>query len=176
MAADDIESVEVINNPGAQFGNEGGGGPILNLVMRRNRKPGGFATVNANGGTAGRYNSAVNGSYNEGAWGFQGGVNVRHDGRNSTAEVSRDRLDPATGEFVHSSQSSTGAGLNDMFGLNGTVSYNLNPTDTLTASANYNGRTNDQRGNDHYINGATSMLARQRVPAHHRAQRRQQKL
>eukprot|EP01036_Dinobryon_divergens_P049147 gene49147-65874_t len=34
MAADDIESVEVINNPGAQFGNEGGGGPILNLVMR----------------------------------------------------------------------------------------------------------------------------------------------
>jgi outer membrane receptor protein involved in Fe transport len=159
MAADDIESVEVINNPGAQFGNEAGGGPILNLVMRRNRKPGGFTTVNANGGSAGRYNSAVNSTYNEGAWGFQGSANIRHDGRNSTAEVSRDRLDPATGEFVHSSQSSTGAGLNDMFGLNGTVSYNLNPTDTLTASANYNGRTNDQRGNDHYINGATSMLA-----------------
>jgi hypothetical protein len=73
MAADDIESVEVINNPGAQFGNEAGGGPILNLVMRRNRKPGGFTTVNANGGSAGRYNSAVNSSYNEGAWGFQGG-------------------------------------------------------------------------------------------------------
>ena len=87
MGADDIESVEVINNPGAQFGNEGGGGPILNLVMRRNRKPGGFGTVNANAGKDGRYNSAVNGSYNEGAWGFQGGLNVRHDGRDSTAEV-----------------------------------------------------------------------------------------
>jgi hypothetical protein len=60
MAADDIESIEVINNPGAQFGNEAGGGPILNLVMRRNRKPGGFTTVNGNAGTAGRYNSAVN--------------------------------------------------------------------------------------------------------------------
>jgi hypothetical protein len=46
-AADDIESIEVINNPGAQFGNEAGGGPILNLVMRRNRKPGGFTTVSA---------------------------------------------------------------------------------------------------------------------------------
>jgi hypothetical protein len=66
MAADDIESVEVINNPGAQFGNEAGGGPILNLVMRRNRKPGGFGTVNANAGIAGRYNSSVSGSYNEG--------------------------------------------------------------------------------------------------------------
>nr|WP_315393505.1 outer membrane beta-barrel family protein [uncultured Duganella sp.] len=156
MGADDIESVEVINNPGAQFGNEGGGGPILNLVMRRNRKPGGFATVNANAGKDGRYNSAVNGSYNEGPWGFQGGLNVRHDGRDSTAVVSRDRLDPATGQFVHSSQTSVGKGLNDMVGANGTVSYNLDQTDTLTASASYNGRTNDQRGVDHYVNGATS--------------------
>ena len=156
MGADDIESVEVINNPGAQFGNEGGGGPILNLVMRRNRKPGGFGTVNANAGKDGRYNSALNGSYNEGAWGFQGGLNVRHDGRDSTAEVSRDRLDPATGQFVHSSQSSVGKGLNDMVGANGTVSYNLNQTDTLTASASYNGRSNDQRGSDRYSNGATS--------------------
>lgn len=156
MNADDIESVEVINNPGAQFGNEAGGGPILNLVMRRNRKPGGFANVNANAGYAGRYNSAASGSYNEGPWGFQGGVNVRHDGRNSTAVVSRDRLDPATGAFVHSGQSSSGAGLNDMGGVNGTVSYNLDQNDTLTASANYMGRGNDQRGIDHYVNGATA--------------------
>lgn len=158
MAADDIESIEVINNPGAQFGNEAGGGPILNLVMRRNRKPGGFATVNGNGGTAGRYNSAVNGSYNEGPWGFQGSANVRHDGRNSTAEVTRDRLDPVTGAFVHSSQSSRGAGLNDMAGLNGTASYNLDSNDTLTASANFNSRGNDQRSSDHYLNGATSLI------------------
>ncbi len=159
MNADDIESVEVINNPGAQFGNEAGGGPILNLVMRRNRKPGGFANLNANGGYAGRYNSAASGSYNEGPWGFQGGIHVRHDGRNSTAVVSRDRLDPATGAFVHSSQSSSGAGLNDMGGVNGTVSYNLDQRDTLTASANYMGRGNDQRAIDHYLNGATAGFA-----------------
>ncbi|RZT10634.1 Outer membrane receptor proteins, mostly Fe transport [Duganella sp. CF402] len=157
MAADDIESIEVINNPGAQFGNEAGGGPILNLVMRRNRKPGGFTTVNANTGTAGRYNSAVNTTYNEGAWGFQGSANVRHDGRNSVAEVSRDRYDAGTGEFVHSSQQSVGKGLNDMAGLNGQVSYNLSQTDTLTGSVNYNSRTNDQRSSDHYLNGATSL-------------------
>jgi outer membrane receptor protein involved in Fe transport len=158
MAADDIESIEVINNPGAQFGNEAGGGPILNLVMRRNRKPGGMATVNGNTGTAGRYNSAVNGSYNEGAWGFQGSANVRHDGRNSVADVTRDRVDANTGEFVHSSQQSSGRGLNDMAGLNGSLSYNLGQNDTLTGSASYNSRTNDQRSSDHYINGATSLI------------------
>jgi outer membrane receptor protein involved in Fe transport len=159
MQADDIESVEVINNPGAQFGNEAGGGPILNLVMRRNRKPGGFANVNANAGVQGRYNSALSGSYNEGLWGFQGGLHVRHDGRNSTAEVSRDRLDASSGNMVHSSQQSSGAGLNDMFGLNGTVNYNLSPSDTLAASLNYHGRSNDQRGSDHYVNGATALQA-----------------
>lgn len=156
MPAEDIESVEVINNPGAQFGNEGGGGPILNLVMRRNRKPGGFGSVTANAGTEGRYNSAVNGSYNEGPWGFQGGLNVRHDGRNSTAQVSRDRLDARSGQYVHSSQDSVSKGLNDMVGANGTVSYNLNQTDTLTGSLSYFGRSNDQRSSDHYVNGATS--------------------
>ncbi|MGV7207235.1 TonB-dependent receptor domain-containing protein [Oxalobacteraceae bacterium A2-2] len=150
MPAEDIESVEVINNPGAQFGNEAGGGPILNLVMRRNRKPGGYGSVSANGGTAGRYNSAVNGSYNEGAWGFQGGLNVRHDGRNSTGSTERDQLNAATGKFAHTSQSSTASGLNDMAGANGTISYNLGPSDQLAASLNYNSRTDDQRGADRY--------------------------
>lgn len=155
MAADDIESVEVINNPGAQFGNEAGGGPILNLVMRRNRKPGGFATVNANAGTAGRYNSAVSGNYNQGAWGVQGGLNVRHDGRNSTGMLDRnavDTLDPLSGVLLHSTQQSRATGLNDMVGANGTVNYNLNASDTLAASLNYNGRGNDQRSLDRYTN------------------------
>jgi outer membrane receptor for monomeric catechols len=53
MPSEDIDSIEVINNPGAEFGNEGGGGPILNLVMKRSRRPGGFGVVNANYGTGG---------------------------------------------------------------------------------------------------------------------------
>ncbi|MDB5962893.1 MAG: TonB-dependent receptor [Massilia sp.] len=151
MAADDIESVEVINNPGAQFGNEAGGGPILNLVMRRNRKPGGAGVANANLGSAGRYNSAVSGTYNEGAWGYQGGINVRHDGRNSTADVTRDRLDRASGAMLHSTQQSTGNGLNDAVGVNGTVSYSIGANDSVSTSATFNGRSNDQKGRDHYV-------------------------
>ena len=151
LAADDIESVEVINNPGAQFGNEGGGGPILNLVMRRNRKPGGAGVANANLGSAGRYNSAVSGTYNEGAWGYQGGINVRHDGRNSTAKVSRDRLDRVSGAMLHSTQQSVNAGLNDAVGVNGTVSYNIDARDSVSTTASFNGRSNDQQGRDRYI-------------------------
>jgi outer membrane receptor protein involved in Fe transport len=150
MPAEDIDSVEVINNPGAEFGNEGGGGPILNLVMKRNRKAGGFGVVNTNLGTAGRYNSAVNGAWNTGRWGIQGGVNVRHDGRNATGETQRDRIDPATGADQHSSQASTSSGLNDSAGLRGQLTYNLTDVDSIEASVGAMRRTNDQSGLDHY--------------------------
>ena len=150
MPSEDIDSIEVINNPGAEFGNEGGGGPILNLVMKRNRRAGGFGVVNANYGTSGRYNAAVNGSYNTGRWGMQGGVNVRHDGRNSTGEIEREQIDPATGTDRHSSQTSTSTGLNDSAGLRGQLTYNLNDDDTLEANVGVMQRTNDQTGLDRY--------------------------
>jgi len=151
IPADDLETVEVINNPGSQFGNEGGGGPIINLVMRRSRRPGGFGVANANVGTAGRYNSALSGTYNEGLWGFQGGINVRHDGRNSTGSTVRDRIDARTGALVHSTQESQSSGLNDNAALNGGVTYNLGANDTLGAQVAYSQRTNDARSSDRYL-------------------------
>jgi outer membrane receptor protein involved in Fe transport len=150
MPAEDIDSVEVINNPGAEFGNEGGGGPILNLVMKRSRRAGGFGVVNANYGTAGRYNSALNGQYNTGRWGVQGGVNLRHDGRNSIGETDRDRIDPRTGNDQHTAQTTTSTGLNDSAGLRGQLTYNLGQDDTLEANVGYMKRTNDTQGLDHY--------------------------
>ncbi|WP_342120836.1 outer membrane beta-barrel family protein [Pseudoduganella sp. OTU4001] len=151
IPAEDLESVEVINNPGSQFGNEGGGGPIINLVMKRSRRPGGFGVANANYGTAGRYNGALSGTYNEGLWGFQGGVNVRHDGRNSTGESVRDRIDPRTNAVSHSIQKSRSNGLNDNAALNGGVTYNLGANDTLGAQLAYSKRSNDARSNDAYL-------------------------
>jgi len=150
MPAEDIDSVEVINNPGAEFGNEGGGGPILNLVMKRNRRPGGFGAANANLGTAGRHNAALNGAYNSGLWGFQGGVNVRNDGRNSTYESERERIDPVTGASQRSTQQTTSDGLNESVGVRGQVTYNLTQDDTLEAGIGLMKRSNDQTGLDHY--------------------------
>ncbi|MFZ6655744.1 TonB-dependent receptor domain-containing protein [Undibacterium sp. TJN19] len=150
MPSHDIDSVEVINNPGAQFGNEGGGGPIINLVMKRTRQPGGFGVVNANAGTAGRYNSAVSGSYHEGAFGIQGGFNFRHDGRNSVGDATRDSLDPVTGTSTHNTQTSAAKGLNDFSGINATLTYNLGTKDTLGANFSYSLRSNNQKSEDHY--------------------------
>ncbi|NHZ33902.1 TonB-dependent receptor domain-containing protein [Massilia rubra] len=152
MAADDIESVEVINNPGAQFGNDGGGGPIINLVTRRNRRAGGMGVANLNAGTGGRANAALSGSYNQGRFSFQGGLNVRHDGRDTRATVARERIDPVSGAVRRSTQESRGEGLNDAFGINGGVGYNLGTRSKLAATIAYSKRSNDQHGRDHYAN------------------------
>ena len=159
MPAEDIESIEVINNPGAQFGNDAGGGPILNIIMRRTRKPGGYGAVSANVGSAGRYNSALSGSYHAGRFGIQGGVNVRHDGRDSVADAGRVRIDPLTGARSHSTQASRSTGLNDAAGLNANLSYNLGSKDTLSANLAWSRRTNDQLSQDRYVNFGGDAIA-----------------
>jgi outer membrane receptor protein involved in Fe transport len=153
MPAEDIDSIEVVNNPGAEFGNEGGGGPILNLVMKRSRRPGGQGVVNANYGTAGRYNAQVGGGYNSGRWGMQGGVNVRHDGRDSTNETERDRIDPRSGVDQHTTQAGTSTGLNNMAGARAQLSYNLGQDDTLEANFGYQKRDNDNLNQNRYTIG-----------------------
>ncbi|WP_229512707.1 TonB-dependent receptor domain-containing protein [Massilia sp. AB1] len=150
LPAADLESVEVINNPGAQFGNEGGGGPIINLVMRRERRPGGFASLNANAGTGGRFHANAFGSYTTGRMSLQGSVFGRHDRRASTGETLRERIDPASGAVSRSAQHSRGENRNDVGGFNGSLSYNLGDKDVLGVNANYQAANSDGDSSEDY--------------------------
>jgi outer membrane receptor protein involved in Fe transport len=47
IPSDDIESVEIITNPSAKFDASGGGAGIVNIVLKKNRKPGYNGTVRA---------------------------------------------------------------------------------------------------------------------------------
>ena len=150
IPAADLESVEVINNPGAQFGNEGGGGPILNLVMRRERSPGGFAALNANVGQSGRYNTSGFGSYTSGRFSVQGAAYRRHDFRENSGETRRERIDPVSKAVTSSTQFSSGRNNTDSAGFNAGLTYNWGDKDVLGATASFAENNNDANSSERY--------------------------
>ncbi|MVW63477.1 outer membrane beta-barrel protein [Massilia sp. NEAU-DD11] len=136
--AEAIESIEVINVPGAEFGNEGGSGPIINLVLKRNRKAGSRANMSVNKGTEGRGNAFLNGEHAEGPYSISGNIGVREYVRNSHNASQREDLDPATGA-VKDSQDSVGnrQGRSKSLNLASTFTYNVGERDQAGATVSY---------------------------------------
>src|SRR5450830_1051979 len=157
LPAENYESVQVINNPGAEFGNEAGGGPILNLISRRYTKPGGNGSVAGNIGPGGRHNAFANGSYSAGYASVNGTLNVRRDGNNTdTAEV-RERIDPATGALSRLLQNIDRQAVSDFLQAGVGGRYNFNERDTVTASVSFNKRSNDASQNEHFTDYGTGL-------------------
>ncbi|HEX7800479.1 MAG TPA: TonB-dependent receptor [Asticcacaulis sp.] len=149
MSSNDIDSIEVMTNPGAQFSAEGTGG-IINLVMKKNRKPGTTGAVIANVGSQDRYNGALSIARNSGKLTLSGGLNVRHDNRNSRVTSVLNRLDD-NGDVV-SGQTQTGTSLTtmDSVSANGAVSYNISDIDSVGAQLSYARREFDADGASRY--------------------------
>ncbi|MFC5459321.1 outer membrane beta-barrel protein [Massilia niabensis] len=153
FAAENIESIEVINVPGAEFGNEGGSGPIINLVLKRTRKPGSRVSLNANKGTQERYNAGLNGEYAAGRYSISGNMNVRRNQRTHYRESQREDLDPQTGEVIGGTTSSSeGVAPSTALMLASTLTVNLGEGDQAGATFSYSKMKND--------NENTSMTAR----------------
>ncbi|MCG2584763.1 outer membrane beta-barrel family protein [Massilia sp. TS11] len=161
LPAENYESVQVINNPGAEFGNEAGGGPILNLISRRYTKPGGNGSMAGTVGPAGRKSAFANGSYSAGYASVNGSFNYRRDGNESDTDYTRERLDPASNSVSRLHQTAQRSGLTDFVqgGVGGR--YNYSETDTLTGSFSANKRGNDSRTNEHltdFRTGSTPVI------------------
>ncbi len=150
IPAGDLDSVEVINNPGAQFGNEGGGGSVINLVMRRERSPGGFASVNANLGTEGRNRTSAFGSWTQGRYSLQGSLSRMDDKRENSSENRRERIDPLTGAIAPSTRETSGVDHVQSTSANGQVTYNLGDKDVLGAGLNYSENSGEGESSERY--------------------------
>jgi outer membrane receptor protein involved in Fe transport len=156
LPAENYESVQVINNPGAEFGNEAGGGPILNLISRRYTKPGGNGSMAGNVGPGGRRNAFANGSYSAGYASVNGTLNLRRDGNDTETEQVRERIDPATGAVSRLRQDVDRHGINTFVQAGVGGRYNYNERDTVTASVSVNKRGNDASQNEHFTDFGTS--------------------
>ena len=158
--AENIESIEVINVPGAEFGNEGGSGPIINLVLKRNRKPGSRVTLSANKGTEERYNANLNGEYAAGPYALSGTIGVRKDERSGHRDTQREDLDPLTGAVIGGSNTENDSHMPSTSArLASTLTYNVGEHDQAGATFSYARMKNDSENL-----GATSRFGRGTVP------------
>lgn len=138
MSGADIASVEVITNPSAAY--NANGGAILNIVLKRNRKPGAHAQLQGSASDAGLWNVGASGDATRKNIGVHGSVALRHDGTPKVRSSKVDWIDPVDGSRGQTVQAS------DVFvrrivetaalGIDGTLS----DTDTLSLSTRYNRR------------------------------------
>lgn len=149
MSSGDIDSIEVMNNPGAQFGAEGTGG-IINLVMKRNRRPGTSGAVIANVGDEGRYNGSVSIARNSGKMTLSGGANFRHDNRSGRGSSVVDHLDGNGNVVSHTESTSKNRNENQGGQVNAGIDYNINDTDSVGAQVAFAHREFQSSGLENY--------------------------
>ncbi len=148
MSAGSIERVEVITNPSAQYKPDGSSG-VINIITKRNRKPGRSGSATAGWGSEGRYNLGVTGAFNAGALSLNGGLSLRHDVRKRLAEDDRSRLDAGSGQWLKSHQDLVNETRRMSPVLTGGLDYDLDKQDRLSGSFSWNNRTGNPRLFEH---------------------------
>jgi ferric enterobactin receptor len=130
MTGNQIERVEVMTNPGAQFPAQGTGG-IVNIVTRRNTQNGLGGSATLSGGSYGSYDVRVAPTYGAGNWTFTG--NLGHGRFEQRADFERDRfaLQPG-GPVPISSEDGDQTDEGRYYYGNGSASYRPDDRRTIT--------------------------------------------
>ncbi len=132
IPADQIEQVEVITNPSAKFDADATGG-ILNLVMKKNRKPGYNGSVSGNYGTGGRYGGMVNLNLKQNPFNLSLSLNSNKDFNNNVKGFT-DRYDLNNKLFF--AQNNVSDGMQQRLFGRASLEYTVNNRNTLTIAGN----------------------------------------
>ncbi len=132
IPADEIESIEIITNPSAKFDASGGGAGILNIVMKKNKKPGYNGNVRAGIDSRGGSNAGANLNVREGKINFFASGNYFEFKGKSTNTT--DRTDYVNGLTSILKESSKPSRDGRMSGGNLGFDYFIDNRNTLTVS------------------------------------------
>ena len=141
IPAEDIERVELITNPSAAFDASTTGG-ILNVVLKKNTKPGYSGQLQAGIGSNDRYQFGGNLNAKDGRWGFNLSYNF-NTGSNVTTGLTR-RTDRYFGETIgYFDQDTESESSRTMNGGRIGVDWQVNNRSTLSVSQAMRGFDND---------------------------------
>ncbi len=154
IPADAVESLEIINNPSARYDAAGGGGGILNVVLKKNRKQGYNGNVRLGGDSRGGANADGDINIRSGKFNFSLGANARRNVRRTTTLT--DRLDlNANPNFLTTQDGLWKANGYRGFGRLG-IDYFMTNRTSISLSANYSDGRFDQNENIDIVGGAAA--------------------
>lgn len=135
MPAGTVSSIEVMSNPGAQYGSSSAGG-IINIVTKKAAPPGMFADVNGQIASTGSYSTGGFLQYNRGQFTTIASLNASENRNRSRNRSSQAELDD-NGQTLRSTDNTgvTESRSRSIFG-NATVDYDAGSFDTVTGLVN----------------------------------------
>lgn len=136
IPADQIERIEVITNPSAKYVADATAG-ILNIIMKKNLKPGYFGAINSGIGSNDRYSINGNLSVREGKWSFN--TSYGFNTATNDNEGFTNRQNYINGSLTSANNLNT-LSINTRSGHNArmAVDYRLTNRSTIFSSYNYN--------------------------------------
>jgi outer membrane receptor protein involved in Fe transport len=138
MSGADIASIEVITNPSAAY--NANGGAILNIVLKRNRKPGAHGQIQGSAADHGLWNIGASGDATNKDFSVHGNLAFRHDGTDKIRESAVDWNNPLGGDTGRTRQTSEVFVRRTVKSAAFGVDYALSETDSLSLSTRYNER------------------------------------
>ncbi|MDO4159511.1 MAG: TonB-dependent receptor [Prevotellaceae bacterium] len=133
LSAGNIERIEVITNPSAEYKPDGVSG-IINIVLKKNAKAGFNGTLTGNVGSSGRNNAGVNFNYGMKGINIFGGYAYRKDRYDRTID---DKRYSAT-DFINQTTYGLGRPISHSFNLG--MNANITENDLIEISGNYSHR------------------------------------
>jgi len=137
IPASSIESIEVIPNPPAKY--EANGEGIINIILKKNSRPGLNGSVDIGDGTRENYNGDANLSYESGKVNVYGNYSLKNGNTLTTGMQSYTFLKPADSiKYTH--ETFPLVTRNKIQFVKAGIDYSLTPQSTLSLSASFNSR------------------------------------
>ena len=135
IPASAIETIEVIPNPPANYDANGEG--VINIILKKNSRPGLNGSADIAGGTRDNYNGDASLSYQSGKLNLYGNYSLKNGNTLSTAGQRLTFLNP-TDSVVYSTQTVKSVTRNKIQFVKAGIDYSLTPWSTLGISASFN--------------------------------------
>ncbi len=150
IPADQVDKVEVITNASVKFDASTSGG-ILNIVMKKNQKPGYNGMISAGIGTNNRYNATGNINLRQGKINFSASYSYNTSRNNNNGYTYRTNLyNSAVTSYFSQNNVNIETGINHSGRLG--LDINLNNRNLLTLSGNFSYRFNDSNDGQNFSN------------------------